>query len=205
MDPRAARASLVWTYDFPGTPGAPLGNGQTNPQLPNATFGDWSRVNLAAVGTTDVFDSNFWNTTATFDATQYASFTITADAGYHLNLSDLTFDESRTSGGPTKGRIYMFVNGSATPFDSFDYNPSSSVQNKTFDFTDTVDADNATTIEFRFYGWNGGTPAASLIFDNVVINGVGIVPETGTIVPLALLLSCALIESVKRRRRRISL
>jgi len=196
-----ASASIVWTYDFPGTPGSPLGNGQTNPQTPNATFSDWSRVNVGAVGTTDVFDSNFWNITATFDSTQYASFSITAAAGYHLNLSLLTFDEVRTAGGPTKGLVQMFINGSATVYDSFNYNPSASVQNKTFSFTPTVDADNVTSVEYRFYGWNGGTDTASLILDNVAIT-VAIVPETGTIAPITLLLGlCTAAEFWQRRRR----
>jgi hypothetical protein len=75
----------------------------------------------------------------------------------HLNLSLLTFDEVRTAGGPTKGLVQMFINGSATVYDSFNYNPSASVQNKTFSFTPTVDADNVTSVEYRFYGWNGGT------------------------------------------------
>jgi len=198
-----ASASIVWTYDFPGTPGSPLGSGQTNPQTPNVTFGDWTRVNLSAVATSDVFDSNFWNITADFDSTQYASFTITADAGYHLNLSLLTFDQSRTSGGPTKGVIQIFLNGSATVYDSFSYNPTASIQNKTFSFIPTTDADNVTLIEFRWYGWNGGTPESSLIFDNVAISGIGVVPETGTIVPVALLLGCVVAESVRQRRRQV--
>lgn len=197
----SASASIIWTYDFPGTPGSPLGSGQTNPQTPNATFGDWNRVNISAVGTADVFDSNYWNTTSMFDSTQYASFTITAAAGYHLDLALLTFDEMRASGGPTKGLVQMFINGSATVYDSLSYNPSSTVQNKTFSFTPTVDSDNVTTVEFRFYGWNGGTPDASLILDNVAVT-VGIVPEASPLKPVALLLASACATSAVARRRR---
>src|SRR6266446_1472232 len=185
----SSHASLVYIYDFPGTPGSGLAADQTNPPPGIANFGDWSRVNVSQVGTSDVFDSNFWNTTAVFDSTQYASFSITADAGYHLNLELLTFDQMRTAGGPTKGRIEMFLNGSATPYATFDYNPSSSVQNKTFNFTPTTDAANVTSVEFRFYGWNGGTPDASLIFDNVTIT-VSTVPEASAFWPVILLLAC---------------
>jgi hypothetical protein len=193
-------ASIVWTYDFPGTPGSGLGSGQTNPQTPNATFGDWSRVNVSAVGTSNVLESNFWNNTSTFDPTQYASFSITADAGYHLNLQTLTFDETATAGGPTKGRVVMYLNGSATAYSTFDYNPSPSFQTKALGFTPTVDADNVTSVELRFYGWNGGTPNASLLLDNVAID-VAIVPETRMIVPIILLLGCVATESMKHRRR----
>jgi hypothetical protein len=172
-------ASIVYTYDFPGTPGSGLAANQTDPQPGNATFGDWSRVNLTQIGTSDVFDNGGWNNSSVFDSTQYASFTITANTGWHLNLSLLTFDEVRSAGGPTKGRVQLFLNGSATAYDSFDYNPTPSTQNKTFNFTPTTDADNVTLAEFRFYGWNGGDPGGTLAFDNVATT-VGIVPEPGT-------------------------
>ena len=197
-----SHASLVYIYDFPGTPGSGLAADQTNPQPGIANFGDWSRVNLSQVGTSDVFDSNFWNTTAVFDPTQYASFSITADPGFHLNLELLTFDQVRTPGGPTKGRIEMFLNGSATAYATFDYNPSSSGQNKTFNFTPTTDVDNVTLVEFRFYGWNGGTPEASLIFDNVTVT-VSTVPEVSAFWPVILLLaSIFLARNVRSRTHR---
>jgi hypothetical protein len=201
LTPASGHAALVYTYDFPGTPGSGVASDQTNPQTGNITFGDWSRVNVSGVATTDVFDTNLWNTTAIFDSTQYESFTITAGTGYHLDLSSLTFDQMRTSGGPTKALVQIFVNGSAIVWDSFSYNPSASVQNKSFSFIPTTDPDNVTLMEFRFYGWNGGTLAASLILDNVTISGIGVVPETSTIVPIILLFACVALERSKARRR----
>ena len=186
---------------FPALPGSGLAADQTNPQTGNVTFGNWSRANLTAGTAANTYESTFWNTTAVFDSAQYASFSITADAGYHLNLSQLTFDEMRTSGGPTKGRIQMFLNGSATAFDSVDYNPSSSWQSRTFNFTDIVDADNVTTVEFRFYGWNGGTDSASLIFDNVGVTILGVVPKVPAFWPVLLLIGCLIGEGTYRNRR----
>jgi hypothetical protein len=174
------RSSVVYTYDFPGNPGSGLAADQTNPQFANATFSDWTRVNVSAGPAANSFDSIFWNTTSSFDSTQYASFSITADAGYHLNLSLLTFDEMRTSGGPTKGHVEMFLDGSAAPYDVMNYNPHASFHSEAFSFTPTTDADNVGTVEFRFYGWNGGTPEASLIFANVAVT-LSIVPEPGTL------------------------
>jgi hypothetical protein len=198
----SSSASIVYTYDFPGTPGSGLASDQTNPQPGNATFGDWSRVNVVQVATANVFDSTAWNNTSVFDPTQYVSFTITANVGWHLNLSLLTFDEVRSAGGPTKGRVQLFLNGSATAADTFDYNPTPSVQNKTFNFTPTTDADNVTLAEFRFYGWNGGDPTGSLAFDNVATT-VDIVPEAGTWIFALLPIGIAL-QSLWRRliRRR---
>ena len=197
-----ARASIVWTYDFPGTPGSGLASDQTNPQPGLATFSDWARVNVSAGTTSDAFDSNFWNNTAVFDPTQYVSFSITADAGFHLNLSLLTFDEMRTAGGPTKGLIEMFLNGSTAPWDVFNYNPSSNWNSHTFNFTPTTDSDNVTSVEFRFYGWNGGTPDASLIFDNVSVT-VAIVPEVSAASSIFLFLTGVVAVCERRRLREL--
>ena len=201
---RPARAALTWAYDFPGTPGSGVANAQTNPQDPNATFGDWNRVNLTQVGTANVFDTTGWSVGAGIDTTQYEVFTITAAPGYHLDLTQLTFDQMRTSGGPTKGLINMYVNGSATVWDSFNWNPTASVQNKTFDFIDTVDADNVTVVEFRLFGWNGGDPNANMLVDNMAVT-VAIVPEQNAawliVLPLALALY-SFARSVLRKRQR---
>jgi hypothetical protein len=162
--PLWARASLVYLYDFPGDPGSGLAVDQTNSEPANATFSDWSRFKIDPVPTADVFNSAYWNNSAFFDPTEYASFTVTANSGYALTLSQLTFDEMRDSGGPTKGRVSIFLNGSTTAYATFNYNPTASLKNQTFNFSDVS---NVTTAEFRFYGWNGGTPDAGLFFDNV--------------------------------------
>lgn len=201
----AAPASIVWTYDFPGTPGSGAASDQANPQPSGATFGDWSRVNLTPGTASGAFESTYWNNSATFDPTQYESFSITADVGCHLNLESLAFDEMRTAGGPTKGHVEMFLNGSAAPWAVYNYNPSASWNTETFNFTPTTDSDNVTSVEFRFYGWNGGTPDASLLLDNVsvtlTIAGVAI-PETSSLGPLGILLiTMALGHSGRWKRR----
>ena len=197
-----APASLLYLYDFPGTPGSGLANSQTNPQPGHATFGDWSRVNLTAGAAANQFESTFWNNTSILDPTQYESFTITADAGYHLDLQKLTFVEYRAAGGPTKGVVQMFVNGSTTPWDVYNYNPVTNAGGgklETFNFTPTTDADNVTSVEFRFYGYNGGTPAAGLFLDNVATYGA-VVPEVAPLLPVTLIIACSVAETHRRRR-----
>jgi hypothetical protein len=175
----SSSASIVYTYDFPGTPGSGLASDQTNPQPGNATFGDWNRTNLSQIATSNVFDTGGWNNSSNFDSTQYESFTITANPGWHLNLSLLTFDEQRSAGGPTKGRVQLFLNGSTTAYDVFNFNPTPSTQNQTDNFTPTTDANNVTVAEFRFYGWNGGDPGGTMFLDNVAVT-IDVVPEPGT-------------------------
>ena len=207
--PISARATFVFTYDFPGTPGSGVAANQTNPTQPgNATFGDWAQVNVVPGTASDVLDGTFWNNTATFDSTQYEAFDITANTGYHINLSGtLTFDEARSAGGPTNGRVQIFLNGSTTPYATYNYNPHSApnFNTETFNFTPTTDGDNVTSVEFRFYGWNGGTPAASLYLDNVSTT-IDVVPEFGTWVAALLPISIALFKltcDLRARRPRL--
>ena len=160
----SASASIVYLYDFPGTPGSGLAANQTNPEPASATFGDWKRVNVSQLPTTNVFDSNYWNNSSTFNPAQYVSFSITATAGVKLTLTQVAFDEMRGAGGPTHGRVSLFLNGSTTAYASYNYNPASQVNHEVFNF---FSISNITSAEFRFYGWNGGTPAAGLLFDNV--------------------------------------
>jgi len=197
----AGAASANFVYDFPGVPGSGLAANQTNPQSPNATFGDFGRVSITATPTADVFESDHWNNTAVFDpASAYAFFDITAASGYHLNLSGtITFDTSRGPGGPTKGRVQLFLNGSTTPYATKDWNPGPSLQNISFNFTPTTDADNVTSVEVRFYGWNGGDPLGTMLLDNVTTT-MAIIPEPSTIVIGVLPIALMAWSALKRRR-----
>ena len=96
----------------------------------------------------------------------------------------------------------MFVNGSTTPWDTYNYNPvvnSGGGKVETFNFTPTTDADNATSVEFRFYGYNGGTPAAGLFLDNVTTYGTVVLPEIAPLLPVSLIITCSIIKSHRRR------
>jgi hypothetical protein len=167
----AADASAIFVYDFPGSPPNGAASNQTNSQPANATFGDFTRTNVMQTGDPNFFNSSDWNTGSSIDLTKFVGFSITADVGYHLNLTSLTFDALKSLNGPNNGQVSIFINGSATAYETFLYTPATTLTNETFDFTDLTDTDNATTAEFRFYGWNSTGPGERLGFDNVTTNG----------------------------------
>ncbi|HJT81000.1 MAG TPA: hypothetical protein VJ719_07375 [Chthoniobacterales bacterium] len=167
-----ADAVIIYTYDFPGNPGSGLAVSQTNLQPANGTFGDFTRVNVIAAGGTDIFGSSSWNTTGIIDSTEYEGFSITTSAGYHLELTDLAFEVRTSASGVGNGRVALFINGSATAAATFDYSPTVTLTAHSFDFTDLTAADNATSVEFRFYGWNAGGNGSQLFLDNVATSGV---------------------------------
>jgi hypothetical protein len=198
--PVSAGATLVYTYDFPGSPGSGLAVDQTNGQPSLATFSDFSRNGgLTQLPTANAFDSGNWPTTSFINLSVYDAFTITANSGYHLDLSQITFDELRAAGGPTKGRVVIFINGSTTAYATFNFNPTAQIQNQVFNFADITDANNATTVEFRFYGWNGGTTDAGLLFDNVAVP-IDVVPEFDAAFVSALLLVVVVAHARLKRR-----
>jgi hypothetical protein len=137
-----------------------------------------------------------WSPSTSLDPAQYVGFSITAAVSYHLELTSLTFQAGISLNGPTNAEVAMFINGSAVATATFLYSPPTSLPNTpttfTFDFTDLTAVDNATVVEFRFYGWNSSGPGERLGFDDVTTNGtISNVPEPSTV--WAILLPFALI------------
>ncbi|HEY4281925.1 MAG TPA: hypothetical protein VGM62_02600 [Chthoniobacterales bacterium] len=194
----SSRGTIVYTYDFPGTPtGSGRAADQTNPAPPFTKFLDWNRVGLMEGTMPDVWDSTGFSTGGKIDTTQYTSFSIMADDGWHLNIQSFKFDQQKTKNGPKNGRVEMFVNG--TLFDTFNYGPTANFSNKNANFK-SVDKDNATTVEFRFYGWNASVASDSLLLDNVAIT-LDVIPEWDAGAISAIFLAAILAHSLITKRR----
>jgi hypothetical protein len=197
-----APASLVYTYDFPGSPGSGLATDQTNGQPSNATFSDYTRNGgLAGTGASGVFGSKGWSGDPTLDPTIFTGFTITANPGFVLTLSQLTFDSLKNGAtGPGNAEVDLFLNGSTSAYATFAWTPQNApMTSYTFNFAPVTGADNVTTATFKFFAWNA-TGTNELQFDNVAIYGGIDVPEAAGLGPAALVISCAI--SVRRLRRR---
>ena len=199
---QAAPKSVVYTYTFPGSPGSGLAADQPVTAPAFTIFGDWTRVGVTVDTTANAFGSTGWNTSSSINRAQYASFTITSAPGFVLILQGFSFDESRTGGGPTKGEVELFTNGTLDQV--FDYNPSLLVapgQFKTFtwNLTPTTAADAVTNAEFRFVAWNTGNASSSLIFDNVAVT-LDVVPEVDAGLAAALFGALIAAHSLIRKR-----
>jgi hypothetical protein len=201
------RASLIYTYDFPGPgPNNGLATNQTNGQPSNATFSDFTRNGgLTGTGNSDVFGSKNWPTGGTLDPNVFTAFTITADPGFVLTLSQLTFDSLKNGAtAPLFAEVDLFLNGSSTAYASFAWIPQNSpMTSYTFNFTPVTAADNVTTATFRFYAWNATDATNEVQFDNVAVYGSIEVPEAAGLGPAALVISCAiLLLRLQRRSQR---
>jgi len=201
----AANGALIWTYDFPG-PGPNNGSAanQTNPQPSGATFSDFTRNGgLIGTGNANVFGSTNWSTSATMDPTVFTAFTITGDAGFALDLNQLTFDSLKT-GATTAGftaEVALYINGSTSPYAFFGWTPQNApLTSYTFNFGPLTPADNVTTATFKFYGWNATDNTNGLQFTNVSVYGtIDAVPEIPAGWPVVLLM--IFVIALRERRR----
>lgn len=198
------RASLIYTYDFPG-PGPNNGqaSNQTNGQPSNATLSDFTRNGgLTGSGNSGVFGSKNWSTNPTMDPTVFTAFTITASPGFLLSLNQLTFDSLKNGAtAPLLAEVDLFLNGSTTAYASFAWTPQNSpMTSYAFNFTPITYADNITTATFKFFAWNATDATNELQIDNVALFGAIDVPEAAGLGPAALVIGCAIFAQRLYRR-----
>jgi hypothetical protein len=137
----------------------------------------------------DQFASTNYTSAAAIDLGEYVEFTVTANAGYQLDLESLNFKHTRTDQnsnrtGPQNGAVRAsfesFAAGSGT---GSTFSPVASQTSSTWNFTDFSTAAGGSAT-FRFYGWNSvGNPSTSmqLRLDDITLNGnVTLVPPPGT-------------------------
>ena len=174
------RASVLYTYDFPGSPGSGLAANQSNANQPWAPFSDFTRTatltQMPGAPANGTYGTENWNQTGVIDPTQSEGFSITAGPGIVLTLTSLSFDIQLKPSGPTNFEVGLFLNGSSTAYATLDLTPTSTNTTYTFDFTDLTAADLVTSASFKFFGWNAVASGGGIILDNVITNGA-IVPE----------------------------
>ncbi len=174
----AASAGILGIYSFTGTdPGGDADTPNLNATAaPNISYSAFSRTSLNSLSQADVHRSGGFATGNAIDTSQYLQFTVTADAGYRLDLESLTYSYARAGGGspsrgPRSGAVrssfenYLAGSGAGSSFEPAN---NGSTGTSTWNFTDysSGSGGNAT---FRFYGWDSGS--GHLDLDNVTLNG----------------------------------
>jgi hypothetical protein len=173
------QAAVLGTYAFTGAD--PAGDGSV-PTLTHLTFGSLSRTNITAESVNDQFVSSAYTsgTAAADQISDYAQFTVTATAGWRVNLENLTFkytrqDMNANRQGPLNGQVRSsfesYAAGSGT---GSTFAPTTTQQTATWNFTDysTTQVDPGAT--FRIYGWNSpGNPSSNMrmLLDDITLNG----------------------------------
>lgn len=199
-----ARAAIIATYWFTGSD--PAGDALV-PTAPHVTFSAVTRHGLNAVSLADEFASSDYTQSPTIDPTDsYIEFTVTAAAGYKLQLDSLDFyftrvDQNSQRTGPRNGSVRAsfesFADGSGT---GDEFSPATTEQHTTWDFTNWTSPD-AGSATFRIYGWNSTGVLSNnmqLVIDDISVHGSVVAnPEPSTVVALLPLVA------LRRRARRV--
>jgi len=207
------------------------GNDSTTPPLANdyailyeshINVGDWtlsSNTPPMVLGLTDLYGTRGYTNVTSLDTTKlYTSFTLSADPGYELSLTGITFSSSisgSASGAPKKGAWgYRIDNGSGfNEWTTFTFDLPQSLILSTgsllawnFDTPITTPG----IVEFGFWAWGGTTNRSVAVIsivdsgltDGFSVNGsVNAVPEPSTAGLLISVAAIAIIFFRKKQRR----
>lgn len=168
----------IYSNSFTGAGACPT-NGNTPTMAANSTGTAITRNTITCMSTANVFNSTTLNNTASLSATSYIEFSATANAGYKLDLTSISFFRQASNSAPNQLEVRYSTDGFST-FTTWGATPNSPTSGTvaTWDFTDFSTA-NAGTITFRLYPFgtqradNTGASATSGTFrvDDVTING----------------------------------
>jgi hypothetical protein len=103
-----------------------------------------------------------WNVT---DGSKYWEFTVTANAGFNIDLSSLTFDDQKSSTGPTGWTVT--VNGTTVASGQTTHSPfgGNTISLTGIPFQDLAAAD------VKIYGFGASGSGGTWRVDNVTLNG----------------------------------
>lgn len=211
----AAQAQTLLTWDLSGdnSPATLPAEGVAANLDTTSGLNTLARTGLTLTTANNSFNSNNWNTTATFDeANKYISFTLLASSGFEASFTSLQYVVNGSNQAPNAGRWgYKIGTGSFTLQDPFAMTFALPGSAATWDFADFTTTE---TVEFRFWVYGnvsitngvsaagGSARIGNIAGNDLVVNGsVAAVPEPSSLA-LVGLAGIGFAGYVVRRRRR---
>lgn len=150
------------TNTFTGTSACPT-NGNTFSVVSNASVAPLSRNTITCNSTANVFNSTTLNNTSSRNDNSYIEFSITANAGYTLNLTSLSFFRQASNAAPNQLVVSYSTdaaNFNTTRTDMAVSTTPTSGTVLTWTFSSAITTASGGTVTFRFYPY--GTQRADL-------------------------------------------
>jgi hypothetical protein len=175
----------IYSNTFTGASACPT-PGNAPVVASNATGTVLVRNTLTCMAAANVFNSSTINNTATVNDNSYIQFTVTADAGYQLNVTSLSFFSQGSLTAPNQMEVRYSTDNfvSSTSWGAAPRTLTSPGAVSTWDFPDFTTTAGG-TVTFRLYpygtqradlGTARASASASLRLDNVILNGTVITP-----------------------------
>ena len=168
----------LYVNTFTGTGACPT-QGNTPTVATNATGAALSRSTITCTTANNVANSTTLNVTSSVNTSSYLEFSVTANAGYQLNLTSMSFLRQGSASAPNQLDVRYSTNGftSNTAWGAAPVTPTAGTV-ATWDFTDFSTAAGG-TVTFRIYPYGTTrcdltTPAVAtgtFRVDDVTING----------------------------------
>ncbi|GEO03832.1 hypothetical protein AAE02nite_14960 [Adhaeribacter aerolatus] len=136
-----------------------------------ATFSPFKREVVQWWRGDNVYNSREWSKTV--EEERFIEFTITANPDYALLLTSLSFDNYRTSDGPTNIRVTHNGNGKFNTETHDFLPPVSNLSKTTWDYNDFV-IPAGSSVTFRIYGYGANSYLGAFRVDNVSLFGTPI-------------------------------
>ncbi|UFH54536.1 ExeM/NucH family extracellular endonuclease [Spirosoma sp. KNUC1025] len=166
----SAYAQLLVKNSFDGTTACPTqGNSFTSASAINATATPLSRQTITCTTAGGVFNSTTLNNTATRSDNSYIEFSITANSGYSLNLTSLSFFRQASNTAPNSLIVSYSTDAANFNMTRVDMTTSTTPTSGTvltWNFAAPITTVSGGTVTFRFYPFgtvraDGGGAAAS--------------------------------------------
>jgi Family of unknown function (DUF5689) len=176
-------SQVLTTNTFTGSTGTCPTQGNTFSAVPNATVAVLSRNTITCSTAGNVFNSVTLNNTASRNDNSYIEFSITANTGFGLNLTSLSFFRQGSNTAPNSLIVSYSTDANAANFNttrvdmavSTTTNPGTNI---TWTFPSAITTVAGGKVTFRFYPYgtvsvNGGAAATTGAFrlDDVTLNG----------------------------------
>lgn len=217
----ADAASFTGGYDFSGSAGNVANLSYNGASVPDVSFGSLKKVGVTTSASSGNSRASGWSTgattgsdtfTGTVDLGKYFEFSITANAGFEIDMTSISFGIGRSATGPRQWQwrssadnyaatigSYTSTNAGLTNFGGVLTNPDSdsSWTGNVLDLGGTA-FDGLSSITFRLYGFNAeGTSGTGGLQGNLTFAGVTTaVPEPAS----AVLAALGLFRILRRRR-----
>lgn len=159
----------IFKFVFNGAASCPTPDNVAVIQNPTITVTPISRQNVSCKATAYSFNSNGWPTSNIQNENNYIEVTVVAKTGYQLNISSFSFETSKSSLGPSLGKVAI-DKGSGSFTQSFDFTPSETSQIVEWTIGE-FSVSSGSKVRLRIYGWKASDGTGTLRLNNVTLDG----------------------------------
>lgn len=167
------RAQILSTWTFEGDNPNPS-SVAANVTAGNAAFGSGNTSVAYATGfpAGRGWGASGWTTGTSPDLGDYMEVSLTAAAGYQLDINSITFEERRSSTGIRTFEVRSSIDGFASAIGTPTSVPDDEQWRPQSVSTLGVINNQTATVTFRIYGYSAEAAAGTWRFDDITVNGI---------------------------------